>query len=337
MEEKTMLNRRNALRTMGLWMMILAMVFSLAACSADAEMDSSDSYYDDNGVSYDKSEDSMGSLLPEVAPMPEAAPSPDIKPTAPDSDGAAAPSTGESGVEYQTKIIRTVTQRAQTKSFDAAVASIESLVPQYGGYVESSHVNGTGYNGNKGSRSANYTIRIPAEQLDAFLSAAGELYVVAYSNSTVSNVTAQYYDIVTRLETLRAEQESLEGMLKEAKDISTMLQIKDYLYQVIYEIESYETQLKLLDSRVSYSTLHLTVDEVVEYNTEVEQSWGERLVAAFKQSWVAFGRGFQGFTVFLVAAFPTLMVLGAIAAVIIVIVVKVNKKHSPKQPPKDGE
>jgi hypothetical protein len=61
MEEKTMLNRRNALRTMGLWMMILAMVFSLAACSADAEMDSSDSYYDDNGVSYDKSEDSMGS------------------------------------------------------------------------------------------------------------------------------------------------------------------------------------------------------------------------------------------------------------------------------------
>ena len=333
-----MLNKKNAFRIIGSWLLILVMLCSLISCAAQSESDGMNGAYD-NDVSYDKAEDSMGSgsLLPEVAPMPEASPAPGAKPTEPGSAGSAGESTEAPSDEYTTKIIRTVTQRAQTKAFDAAITGIEALVPQYGGYVESSYVHGTGYNGTKGSRSAEYTIRIPAERLDAFLSEAGTLYVVSYNNATVSNVTSQYYDIVTRLETLRAEQESLENMLKEAKDISTMLQIKDYLYQVIYEIESYETQLKLLDSRVFYSTLRLNIEEVGEYNAEVEQSWGERLAAAFKQSWVAFGRGFQGFTVFFVAAFPTLLVLGAIAAVVIVIVVKVNKKHSPKQPPKDGE
>ena len=325
-----MLNTKKTIRTALALLLSVLLAVSLVSCAAGAEADSMNNAYDKD-ISYDKSEDGMGSF----SPMPEVAPSePEAVP--PTADGAGS-SSGEVKEEYQTKIIRTVTQRAQTKAFDAAIAGIEALVTQHGGYVESSYVHGIGYNNTgRGSRSAEYTIRIPAEKLDVFLTEAGGLYAVTYNNSSVSNVTAQYYDIVTRLETLRAEQESLEGMLKEAKDISTMLQIKDYLYQVIYEIESYETQLKLLDSRVSYSTLHLNIEEVVEY-TEVEQGWGDRLVSAFKQSWISFGRGFQGFTVFFVAAFPTLLVLGGIAAAIIVIVVKVNKKHSPKQPPKDGE
>ena len=332
-----MWNKTKTTRTLCVILLSFLLLLPLISCSA--ESDYSSDYSDmkgdvayDSDLNYGMAEDMIG------APSQGAAPEPESSPTVPSggtTSGAGADQP-DTDTEYATKIIRTVTQRAQTKAFDAAISGVEALVAQHGGYVENSYVNGTGYNGSKGSRSASYTIRIPAERLDAFLAESGELYVVSYSNSTVSNVTAQYYDIVTRLETLRAEQESLEGMLKEAKDISTMLQIKDYLYQVIYEIESYETQLKLLDSRVAYSTVQLTLDEVVEY-TEVEQTWGERLVAAFKQSWISFGKGFQGFTVFFVAAFPTLLVLGAIAAVVILIVVKVNKKHSPNnKKPGDG-
>ncbi len=310
---------------------LMLAALAMVSCAASGGIAQDRDNAADKGMSsedyFGVAEDSMSggsSLMPSMPPSKEE-PSP-----APDESGKTEDTA------YATKIIRTVTQRAQTKTFDTAIGGLETLVAQHGGYVESSYVHGAGYQTGNGSRSAEYTIRIPAEQLDAFLSEAGALYVVTYNNSSVSNVTAQYYDIVTRLETLRAEQESLQNMLTEAKDISTMLQIKDYLYQVIYEIESYETQLKLMDSRISYSTLHLTINEVVEY-TEVEQSWGERLVVAFKQSWIAFADGFQGFTVFFVAAFPTLLVLGAIAAVVVVIVIRTNKKHRPKQPPKDGE
>lgn len=301
---------------------VLAILLCLmSACAAGVERDDISNSMDyDKGYDYAEdstvSSESLSSGVPSVSNKGEAS-------SEPETDGGK---TEESA--YETKIIRNVTQSAQTKDFDAAISGLEALVAAHNGYVENSYVNGTGYSGSKGGRSASYTIRIPAEKLDAFLAGTSELYVLTYSNQSVSNVTTQYYDIVTRLETLRAEQESLQNMLAEAKDINTMLQIKDYLYQVIYEIESYETQLKLLDTRVAYSTINLSINEVVEY-TEVEQSWGERLLAAFKQSWISFGKGFQGFTVFFVAAFPTLLVLGAIAAVVILIVVKVNKKHNP--------
>ena len=326
-----MCNQTKTTRALCVILLSLALLLPLVSCAASS--DYSDMKGDvayDSDLNYGMAEDMIGAPSQGAAPMPESSP------TVPNSGASTGNNAGEVDSEYATKIIRTVTQRAQTKAFDAAISGVEALVAQHGGYVENSYVNGTGYNGSKGSRSASYTIRIPAEHLDAFLAESGELYVVSYSNSSVSNVTSQYYDIVTRLETLRAEQESLQNMLAQAKDINTMLQIKDYLYQVIYEIESYETQLKLLDSRVAYSTVQLTLDEVVEY-TEVEQTWGQRLAAAFKQSWISFGKGFQGFTVFFVAAFPTLLVLGAIAAVVVVIVVKVNKKHSPNnKKPGDG-
>ena len=295
-----MWNKTKTTRTLCVILISFLLLLPLISCSA--ESDYSSDYSDmkgdvayDSDLNYGMAEDMIG------APSQGAAPEPESSPTVSGSSASTGSGADEVDAEYATKIIRTVTQRAQTKAFDAAISGVEALVTQHGGYVENSYVNGTGYNGSKGSRSASYTIRIPAERLDAFLAKSGELYVVSYSNSSVSNVTSQYYDIVTRLETLRAEQESLQNMLAEAKDINTMLQIKDYLYQVIYEIESYETQLKLLDSRVAYSTVQLTLDEVVEY-TEVEQTWGERLVAAFKQSWISFGKGFQGFTVFFVMA-----------------------------------
>ena len=259
--------------------------------------------------------------------------------SAPPSEEIAKGETDASDEEYATKIIRTVTMRAQTKAFDTAVTALESMVVDCGGYVESSYIYGAGYDASaRTSRSAEYVFRVPAEQLDAFLEGAGELCVIVSNNSSANNVTSTYYDIVARLETLRAKQESLMSMLEKAEDINTMLTIEDHLYQVIYEIESYETQLRLLDSRVAYSTVSLTLSEMVEYTEVGEQSWGERLGDAFRDSWVAFGKGFQSFTVFLVAAFPTLLVLGAIAALVIVIVVKTNQKHRRKtQKPKDGE
>ena len=69
------------------------------------------------------------------------------------------------------KIIRTVDISAQTKDFDEVTLALESLVRELGGYVESSRSNGAGYSSSRFSRNASYVFRIPAEQLDAFLSA----------------------------------------------------------------------------------------------------------------------------------------------------------------------
>ena len=129
-----------------------------------------------------------------------------------------------------------------------------------------------------------------------------------------------YYDIQSRLEVLRTERDALNAMLEKATDVESMLSIRDRLYNVIEEIESYETRLRVYDSLVSYSTINMTVDEVVEYTkAQVEEpTWGERLVEAFKESWQDFAKGFQDFTVGFLYAIPTLLVLGVIATGVII-------------------
>ena len=228
------------------------------------------------------------------------------------ADAVEMPSTSE----FAAKIIKTVNMNTETKEYDKAIAELDRLITENGGFVESSSANGQSldYTGVY-RRSAKYTVRIPAEKLNAFLSASQQLLNVTYSHSTSENITAEYYDIQSRLEVLRTERDALNAMLEKATDVDSMLSIRDRLYNVIEEIESYETRLRVYDSLVSYSTVYLTVDEVVEYTkVQVEEpTWGERLIEAFKESWEDFAEGFQDFTVGFLYAIPTLLVLAVIA------------------------
>lgn len=234
------------------------------------------------------------------------------------ADSVEMPNTSE----FAAKIIKTVNMNTETKEYDLAIAELDRLITENGGFVESSSANGQSldYSGVY-RRSAKYTIRIPAEKLESFLSASQQLLNVTYSHSTSENVTAEYYDIQSRLEVLRTERDALNAMLEKATDVDSMLSIRDRLYNVIEEIEAYETRLRVYDSLVSYSTVHMSVDEVVEYTkVQVEEpTWGERLIEAFRESWQDFADSFQDFTVGFLYAIPTLMVLGAIAAVVVLI------------------
>ena len=236
--------------------------------------------------------------------------------------GATADSVTTEAAEFAAKIIKTVNMNTETKEYDNAISELDRLISENGGFVESSSANGQSldYSGVY-RRSAKYTIRIPAEKLDSFLSASRQLLNVTYSHSSSENITAEYYDIQSRLEVLRTEREALNAMLEKATTVENMLSIRDRLYNVIEEIESYETRLRVYDSLVAYSTIHMTVDEVVEYTrvqTE-EPTWGERLVEAFKESWQNFAEGFQDFTVGFLYAIPTLLVLAVIAVGVILV------------------
>lgn len=232
--------------------------------------------------------------------------------------------------EFASKIIKTVNMETETKDYDFAISELERLIGENGGFIESSSANGQSlYNSGVYRRTANYTIRIPADRLSGFLSASEQLLNVTYSKSSSQNVTTEYYDIQSRLEVLRSERDALDAMLDKAQTVEDMLDIRDRLYNVIEEIEAYETQLRLYDNLVSYSTVYMSVEEVVEYTkiTEEEPTWGERLADAFKESWREFGEGFQDFTVWLLYAIPTLLVLAVIATAVIAIVLVVARRQ----------
>ena len=215
------------------------------------------------------------------------------------------------------KIIRTVTMTCETKAYDDAVTLIMDNLNAHGGYVEASNVTGTGYENVKNSaRRATYTLRVPAEKLDAFLETlrTNEGIRILSQNATSDEITATYYDTVSRLETLKAEKASLTAMLEgftDYKDISNMLKVQERLYDVIEEIEALQTKLNLYDGRVAMSTVKLTLNEVIVYTEVVvpDPTFGERIGKAFRESWADFGKGCQDYAVWFVEAFPTLLVL----------------------------
>ena len=235
----------------------------------------------------------------------------------------------------QRKIIRTVRIMAETKTFDAPAAALEALCTSLGGYIESSSRSGGSirYSSSIVARSANYTLRIPAEKLDAFREGIGGGVNIVDESSKISDITDQYFDVDTRIATLKVEEERLLAMLEKATELEYLITLERRLSEVRYEIESYTGTLRRYDSQVAYSTVHLTLDEVVEYTEVIEapKSFAEELGIAFRESWTDFADGCRDFAVWFVYAIPTLLVLAVISAacigVILLLVRRANRRR----------
>lgn len=296
---------------------ILLATMLLASCSAKADADFNEIYRPGDAVAED------------MASKPSEMPSLDKGNGGMGTNGALSDSTSTG--EYERKIIKTVNMTAETKEYDKAIADINQAVTTYGGYVESSSTSGKSYN-TYGTyrRHASFAIRIPAENLDAFLNGISGLLNVTNNNASINDVSGSYYDIVSRLETLNAEKQALMDMYEKSETIDYMLQVQQRLYDVIEEIEAYTTTLKYYDGQVSYSTVNLNLNEVVEYTDVTDPiTYGERMAEAFKDSWKDFAEGCQDFSIWLVGAIPTLLVIaviGAGVAGIVVLILRTDRK-----------
>lgn len=250
-----------------------------------------------------------------------------------------------SAEDYDRKVIRTATMDCETKDFDDATSFLISTLAECGGYTESSKITGTGYREgtNSGSaRYATYVFRVPADALDAFLTAlsARDGIRVVSQGSNAEEITGAYYDLTTRIDTLKAERDSLSKMLAgftDYKDMNAMLQVQERLYDVIEEIESLQTQINLYDDKVAMSTVTLTLREVITYTQAAAPSFGERIGDAFTDSWKNFADGCQDFAVWFVEAIPTLLVLAVIAAVVIPLVIRAIGKAKAKKKAKQAD
>lgn len=249
------------------------------------------------------------------------------------SDKQEKPNDSEFIKDKNAKIIRNITARGETKEFDSAYETIKSYITEANGYVESSNINGgESYSNNRRTeRNATFVIRVPAEKLDSFIDKLEKLLNVTSFSENTTDVSLEYADIESRLETLRSKKTALEAMLEKAVTIDEIIMIQDNLYAVIADIEAYQSRLNVYDNKVNYSTVNLTVNEVVEY-TEVEEedpTFGKRISNAFTKTWTFFGELCLDIAVGLVWLMPYIIIPVIIIAVI-VLIVKLNKKNKKK-------
>lgn len=232
------------------------------------------------------------------------------------------------------KIVKTVELNLETLEFEKTVAEIEAKVKGIGGYIENSHVSGSeiNYRGTV-QRNASFSLRVPAEKIDAFTDSVSENVNVLSRSDNARDITDTYYDTAARIESLEIQEERLTEMLKDAKELQYMLEVERELANVRYQLESYLSQLKRFDSQVSMSTVSIYLQEVVKYEPVVTQpkSFLERVGNAFAGAWENFVDGLQEFVIEFIWALPGLIVFALVVLVIVLIIRAIVRAHRKKK------
>lgn len=234
---------------------------------------------------------------------------------------AATADTAAGGAQQrQDMIIRTADFTIKTIAFDATVEQIQNLTAQMNGHVDYF----SQYNTKDELRNANFTLRIPADQLDAFLSDAENVGDVSSFTTYVDDVSDQYYDLDSRLETQLAKMERLQALLAQATDVSDLIEIESSIADTQYMIDSYTGQMQGIEGRVAYSTVSVYVQETRIAETK-EATLGQRIGAGVQDALQGGLRFVQDALVFIVSVLPYVAVI-AVVVVVVVIIRKAKKK-----------
>ena len=245
-------------------------------------------------------------------------------------------STGSGSITPKNqKLIRTLYVHAETENMDAMLPKVETKVAELGGYIEGREVyNGSNYSSHR-YRNAELTIRVPADQLDAFVEHVSDSSNVVSNRETTEDVTLKYVATQSRITALETEQTRLLELLEKAETMEDLLQIESRLTDVRAELEEVTSQLRLYDNLVDYGTIHLSLEEVVEYTEPEPESVWERMGAGFMDSLEGLGDGIVELFVWVVASLPYLVLIAVIAVVVFALVKRRKKKKTAKTAPKE--
>lgn len=296
------------------------------AATADTSWDSAG-----GGESYAETEEAVEAP---AAPPPNAAMAMDAGAATANTataDGASADGARSAETpEYGLKIIREATIQMQTENYSEDMAALEELVTSMGGFITSREEWGSEQSAETGEnpRTLSLTLRIPSDQLDAFVEQAKQVGIVTASSISETDVTDQYTDTDRRLQAYQKQYDRVLEMMDQATTVEELIQIESELSRLEMEIESCQGTLNYWDARVNYSTVYIYVDEV-RRAISANPSLGERMRTALANSWDDFTQGCQDLVVNLYAAIPYIVVwivvLAAAGGIAVLIVRKVRK------------
>ncbi|WP_051205932.1 DUF4349 domain-containing protein [Butyrivibrio sp. FC2001] len=231
----------------------------------------------------------------------------------------------KSSAKQKRKLITNMSMNTETKEFDKTVDFLQKRTEELDGYVESFSTDKSSYSE---ERTANLTLRIPEEKLSGFVTEVADVSNITSQEMNVTDVTLTYADLESHRNALRAEEEQLLTLMEKAETIEDIMTIQDKLTDVRYQLESMESQLRTYDNQITYSTLRVTVREVIEYTPEPVKnpSFWERARDGFLDNCEGVATFFKEFALLIITHLPVLTILIIIVIIIIAIVRFANKK-----------
>lgn len=246
------------------------------------------------------------------------------------SDGSNDSDNSDTGSSTQLPSDRRVVRNA---SLDLVAQDVLSAYEQLLEYIQQHG----GYETQRNQRqsdqyvSIDAEIRIPPEELDAFIVYADELTEVINTLITTDDITERYYDAQTRLRSMEISLDGYYDYLEQAQSIEESLSVQSQINYLTQEIEVIKGRLMLWDSQLRESTVTIRLrqlDDPVQLRKEIDWSalsledMAYLMQAGIKTVLNVMVRALQWLAIILFAASPIWVI-----ALIVIIIVRRKNKH----------
>ena len=181
------------------------------------------------------------------------------------------------------KIIKDGRLGLQVTDLPTAKKQIDSLVKVLGGYYANENLRNS-------DQESGYqlTIRIPVINFEKFLySAENGSGKVIYKEIEARDVTEEFVDIESRLNSKRNSLARYNEILKRANTVKDIIEIAESIRVLQEEIESSEGRLRYLNDCVNYSTLNLVIstEKDFTYKPQKRDNFWEKFKESVVEGW----------------------------------------------------
>jgi hypothetical protein len=182
---------------------------------------------------------------------------------------------GEGQQQIDRLIIRTGNISVAVDDTREAQDKIEQLVNSMaaqGGFVVSTNISG---GSTDVSPYISMTIRVPSERFDEVMDAIAALAAegtVPTMNQTGQDVTEEYVDLASRLESLEAARDRLQEIMANAQTTEELLQAEAQLTQREAEIESIKGRMQYLSQSAALSSISIELSPYI-LSQPVDTRW----------------------------------------------------------------
>ncbi|MBQ6711343.1 MAG: DUF4349 domain-containing protein [Clostridia bacterium] len=236
---------------------------------------------------------------------------------------APSPEEPSSSLPENVKMIYRGYLYLESTEFDAAIAGLEQLVTQMGGYFESSELNNY-----SPYRHAFYVVRVPSAKYQSFCSSVGDLAQLNSQRHTTENVSEAYYDTESRLVTQRTKLERLQELLAKADKMEDIITLESAIAETELQIEYLTGSLRKYDALVDYATVEVSLEEVYQLSEQEQPvvGFGAKLAEAFKTGTSRFVNDLESFALRFARNWVSRLIWLVIWIVVIVLVIRWLRK-----------
>ena len=224
---------------------------------------------------------------------------------------AQAPPADQKDAPAERKLIYRAFLDVVVKDLDESLARVEKALAAHKGYVAKSDQRSD----TSTRRYATFTIRVPAEALRPLLGELKTLGTAERDAIESDDVTEEFRDVQVQIKNLKAEEETLNRLMKEkAGSVEDVLKVRQQIQPIRERIDRAEGRFEYLAKMTALSTVTLTLREIKDYKP-VPTSFGSRAGRSFSDSVGKLVEFLETAALAVVSAVPWLPIIVPVAVV----------------------